>query len=120
MKLKDSGARQEFTTGAVRDTQTGKGRYDLLPTRAIREVALVFQAGGQKYSDRNWEKGIPLGRFLDSGLRHAFQALQGEDDENHPAQAAWNLLCFLETRARIKAGLLPAELDDLPKPVVPA
>lgn len=116
MALKDSGKRQEFTSGAVRDTQDGKGRYDLLPTRALREVAIVFQLGAQKYTDRNWEKGIPLSRFLDSGLRHTFSLLQGETDENHAAQAAWNLLAFLETRARIAAGLLPADLDDLPKP----
>lgn len=31
MNIKDSGAREEFETGAVRDTQEGKGRCDLLP-----------------------------------------------------------------------------------------
>ena len=31
MELKDSGARREFGTGAVRDIQEGKGRCDLLP-----------------------------------------------------------------------------------------
>lgn len=114
MALKDSGKRQEFSTGAVRDTQDGKGRYDLLPTRALREVAIVYQLGAEKYAARNWEKGIPLSRFLDSGIRHVFAALEGQTDENHAAQAAWNLLCFIETRARIKAGLLPEELADLP------
>lgn len=29
--IKDSGSRREFDTGAVRDIQHGKGRYDLLP-----------------------------------------------------------------------------------------
>jgi hypothetical protein len=115
MTLKDSGQRQEFGTGSVRDTQEGKGRYDLLPTRAIHELAQHFQNGGKKYGDRNWENGQPLSRYLSSGLRHAFQALQGETDENHAVAAAWNLMCFLETRARIRAGILPSELDDLPK-----
>lgn len=113
--IKDSGKRQEFPTGAVRDIQEGKGRFDLLPTRGMREVAKHFEAGAKKYSDRNWEKGIPLSRFLDSGLRHTFACLEGQTDENHAAAATWNLLCFLETRARIQAGLLPAELDDLPR-----
>ncbi len=112
--IKDSGKRQEFGTGSVRDTQDNKGRYDLLPTRAMREVALHFQGGSKKYGDRNWELGQPLSRYLDSGLRHAFLVLQGETDENHAAAAAWNFLCFLDTRARIAAGLLPAELNDLP------
>ena len=31
MEIKDSGARREFETGAVRDIQEGKGRCDLMP-----------------------------------------------------------------------------------------
>ena len=31
MKIKDSGERTEFSTGAVRDLRTGKGRMDLVP-----------------------------------------------------------------------------------------
>lgn len=35
MKLKDSGERREFTTGAVRDISDGKGRCDLLPLDVV-------------------------------------------------------------------------------------
>jgi len=42
-KVMDSGKRQEFETGAVRDIQSGKGRYDLLPTRAMRRIAKHFE-----------------------------------------------------------------------------
>jgi hypothetical protein len=35
MEIKDSGKRQEFTTGSVRDTDDGKGQPHLLPTEAI-------------------------------------------------------------------------------------
>lgn len=113
MTIKDSGQRQTFASGSVRDIREGKGRFDLLPPRAIREVAQHFEGGAKKYGDRNWEKGQPLSRYMDSALRHAFLVLANEQDENHAAAAAWNLLCFLETRARIKAGTLPADLDDL-------
>ncbi|MCR4375657.1 MAG: DUF5664 domain-containing protein [Acidobacteria bacterium] len=99
----------------MRDVREGKGRFDLLPTRAIRQVAQHFEGGAKKYGDRNWEKGQPLSRYLDSAMRHGFAAMEGQADENHAAAAAWNWLCFIETRARIAAGLLPAELDDLPK-----
>ena len=34
-EIKDSGKRQEFTTGSVRDTDEGKGQPHLLPTEAI-------------------------------------------------------------------------------------
>ena len=113
-KVNDSGARERFDSGAVRDTRCGKGRYDLLPPRAVRRVARHFETGAEKYGDRNWEKGQPVSRYLDSALRHAFEVVAGRNDEDHLAAAAWNLLCAIETRERVEAGLLPAELDDLP------
>jgi len=112
--VKDSGKREAFSTGSQRDTRDGKGRYDLLPTRGLERVALRFEAGATKYGDRNWEKGQPVSRFLDSGLRHAFKALQGETDEDHLAAAVWNLLCAIDTLERIKIGALPSTLNDLP------
>ncbi|MBW1973802.1 MAG: hypothetical protein JRI44_13350 [Deltaproteobacteria bacterium] len=111
---KDSGTRQKFDSGAVRDIQQGKGRFDLLPPIAIKMVADVFERGAIKYGDRNWEKGIPLSRYIDSALRHTFQVLQGLDDEDHASQAAWNLLCFVETRERIRQGRLDKSLNDIP------
>lgn len=117
--IKDSGTRSQFDTGAVRDGQTGKGRMDLLPVRAIMEVAKVFEEGARKYEPRNWEKGIPLSRFMDSGLRHAMKWLRGDRDEPHLAQACWNFLCLLDTQARIQEGVLSAELNDLPNNPIP-
>ena len=112
--VKDSGTRRSFATGAVRDGQMGKGRMDLLPVRALIEVARVFEAGAEKYEARNWEKGIKLSSFMDSGLRHAMKWLRGDRDEPHLAQACWNFLCLLDTHKRIEEGLLPMELNDLP------
>jgi hypothetical protein len=112
--IKDSGTRTEFTTGAERDAQIGKGRMDLLPVRAIMEVSKILEGGAIKYAPRNWEKGIPLSRYADSGLRHFFKYLRGDRDEAHDAMACWNFLCLMETRMRIEEGLLPAELNDLP------
>lgn len=114
--LKDSGSRRRFKTGAQRDIADGKGRFDLLPARALRRLAIHFERGAAKYAARNWEKGQPLSVYADSGLRHAFSYLQGMRDEDHLIAAAWNLLCLADTEERIKDGLLPAELDDLPKP----
>lgn len=34
----DSGNRTEFATGAVRDIQQGKGRFDLMPLDVMSEV----------------------------------------------------------------------------------
>ncbi len=112
---KSSGTQRAFTTGSVRDSREGKGRYDLLPTRAIRRLAQHFERGAKRYSDRNWEKGQHLQSYMDSALRHAFSYLEGKRDEDHAAAAAWNILCMIDTEERIRAGILPKELDDLPK-----
>jgi hypothetical protein len=114
MEFKDSGTRSDFGTGAVRDAQAGKGRMDLMPVRALIEVSKIMETGARKYAARNWEQGIPLSRFMDSGLRHALKWLRGDRDEPHLAMACWNFLCLLDTQARIEEGLLPAELNDLP------
>jgi len=37
-ELKDSGARRQFDTGAVRDIADGKGRCDLLPLKVVAEI----------------------------------------------------------------------------------
>jgi len=111
--LHDSGERQQFATGAVRDRQAGKGRFDLLPALAVTRLARHFEKGAAKYGDRNWEQGIPLSRFLDSALRHLFAYLAGWDDEDHLVAAAWNLLAALETEARADAGRLPVSLIDI-------
>jgi len=112
--VKVSGEIQEFSTGACRDKQTGKGRYDLISVFALQEIARVYEAGAIAYGVRNYERGMPLGRFLDSALRHIFQCIEGKDDENHAANAAWNIMGFIHTRELIARGILPAELNDLP------
>lgn len=113
--LKDSGHRQEFGTGSVRDSPKGKGRFDLLSVVALRRLAVVLEKGAEKYAARNWEQGMPLSRYLDSALRHTFQLLDGLDDEDHAAQAMFNLMAFIHTEHRIRMGELPQELDDLPR-----
>jgi hypothetical protein len=54
--IQDSGQRQKFDTGSQRDIRDGKGRYDLLPCKAIRRLAQHFEGGAEKYDSRNWEQ----------------------------------------------------------------
>lgn len=113
--VQDSGVREEMDSGSQRDTRKGKGRYDLLPTRAIRRLAQHFENGATKYGDRNWEKGQPTSRYLDSAMRHLFAVLEGKTDEDHAAAVMWNIACLIETQERIAGGLLDGYLDDLSK-----
>lgn len=116
-EIKDSGGRTEFKTGAVRDAQGGKGRFDLLPLMTIWGMAHHFEKGCQKYGDRNWEKGIPIKNYMDSATRHMTEFQLGFQDENHLMAAIWNLACAYDTLCRIKLGLLPKDLDNLPYPL---
>jgi hypothetical protein len=113
-KVKDSGTRQKFKTGAVRDIQQGKGRFDLISPIFLRRLARHYENGAVKYGDRNWEKGIPIGRFLDSAIRHLNEYREGLRDEDHLAASAWNIACIIHVEEMIERGLLPKELMNIP------
>lgn len=118
MALSDSGARREFSTGSVRDAQTGKGRFDLAFTcyDATLGLARLMEAGCQKYGERNWELGQPVATLWDSAMRHACKYAAGYRDEPHGLQWLWNVWCLVQTEARIARGELPATLWNLPAP----
>lgn len=118
-KVQDSGQRKQFGSGAVRDLGTGKGRFDLMSPIGNRRLARHYENGATKYEDRNWEKGMPLHRFLESAIRHVndylFCRITGEEQsEDHLAAAVWNLYGFMHTDEMITMDRLPPELDDLP------
>ena len=100
MKIKDSGNRREFNTGAVRDMAEGKGRMDLLPWSAIIEVSKHCENGAKKYGEHNVDKGIPTNSLCDSDCRHLAKYLDGQTDEDHLLASAWNLLWAIEMRCK--------------------
>ena len=160
--IKDSGNRTEFATGAVRDIQQGKGRFDLMPLDAVEnllwayergtltascmisdvieyinkfkrdgisgslmqavccyaratrkdifalmlDVAKHFENGALKYGEHNWEKGIPISRYIDSALRHLMKDCACETDEDHAAAFVWNCMCAAWTMEHLP------EMDD--------
>lgn len=114
-EVKDSGKRQDFQTGSVRDTNEGKPRFDLITPIALYELAMHYAHGAVKYGDRNWEKGQPLHRYIESLERHLFKEKMGFEDENHAAAIIWNAMAYLHTKRMIEAGDLPKELDTMPK-----
>lgn len=65
--------------------------------QAMLEVSKHFEAGAKKYSERNWEKGIPLHSFIDSGVRHLLKHLDEQTDERHDLAFIWNILCAMYT-----------------------
>jgi len=113
--LRDSGEREvNNTTGMQRDTRTGKGRFDLIPPTYLKRLARLYEEGAVKYNDRNWEKGGPLSRFMDSALRHINDYREGCREEDHLVQATWNLIAIIHFEEMIERGLAPKEFYDFP------
>lgn len=98
--IKDSGNRREFETGAVRDIQEGKGRFDLMPWAALMEIAKHCENGSKKYGEHNVDRGLPLSSFVDSAFRHLAKYVEGWNDEPHLTAAAWNLLWAIQTEIK--------------------
>ena len=94
-EIKDSGERQSFETGAVRDTQTGKPRYDLIPPTALRRIAMHYGEGAVKYDEWNWSKGMQYSRFYASMFRHLQDFAMGKTDEDHLAAVVFNALSIM-------------------------
>jgi hypothetical protein len=97
--IKDSGERRQFETGAVRDMAEGKGLMVVMPAAALLRLSLHYEHGAKKYGKFNWQKGIPTSSFMDSALRHIMKYLDGWDDEDHLAAAAFNILGAMEMEA---------------------
>ena len=112
--MKHNDVKDHYEGQATRNSREGKGRYDLISPIALRRLAIVFEDGAKGHGDRNWEQGIPLSRFMDSAMRHLLQYMQGLEDEDHLAQAEWNIHCAIHTEHQAKDGELPRELLDLP------
>ncbi len=92
---------------------SNKVRMDLLPHKAIKEIAEVYTFGASKYGDRNWEKGIKWSRLYGALQRHIQAFWEGKDfdeesSKKHLAHAGCCLTMLLE------AYKLFPQLDDRP------
>jgi hypothetical protein len=75
---KDDGIIRKFDTGATRDTSSDKLCFDgFLSPSVLRRFAEYMhknrvQSDGSLRDPDNWQKGIPLSAYIDSGWRHFF------------------------------------------------
>lgn len=113
-KLHDSGKRRIFKSGAQRDRGDLKPRPDLISPHAMLREGMVFALGAEKYDVRNWEKGMEISECLASAQRHIEQWKLGLTDEDHLAQARWNLGAIIHYEEEIKAGRMDSAIDDMP------
>lgn len=75
---------------------------------SVLDVSKHYEQGCKKYGERNWEKGIPIHCYIDSGVRHLLKYYLGYDDEPHGRAFIWNTLGAVWTHTHIP------ELVDIP------
>ena len=66
-------------------------------TTMLLEVSKHFEDGAVKYGENNWQKGIPIHCYINSGVRHFIKFLRGDQDEDHARSFCWNILCAIWT-----------------------
>lgn len=93
-----------FESGAVRDSQEGKLRVDLIPPECLWRMARLYTKGAEHYGEHNWEKGIPTESFIASMDRHWIKYKMGWKDEDHLASAVFNLfgIMFNEIHSEVE------------------
>ena len=109
--IKDSGKRQKFAGGMVRDTSDGKTDYtSVLDGPMLDRWAEHVTKGRKKYPDLkpgvpNWTlaKGDEeLARARASAFRHFRQWMRGDTDEDHAAAVFFNINLAEYVRERMK------------------
>jgi hypothetical protein len=93
--VKDSGQRQQFDSGMVRDVTEGKINYLLIRSGPMfKRWAAHLTKGAKKYSEDNWLKAAgpaELKRFRESAARHFEQWLEGDRSEDHASAIMFNI-----------------------------
>lgn len=114
--IKDSGARQEFAGGMVRDTQEGKADYVSMRLGPMfKRWAAHLTAGRAKYPDvevgvPNWTLAAGLEEYeraRASAARHFEAWLAGERDEDHAAGVFFNINLAEYVLDRLYPGTAP-------------
>ena len=104
-EVKDSGKREEYSSGMVRDTQEGKPDYTLIDQSGLERVAIHLTKAVAKYGRDNWRKANSndeLVRFRSSAIRHIFQWLRGDTDEDHMAATVFNLFAHEYVKGKLE------------------
>lgn len=102
---KDSWERTEFSNWFVRDVDTGKLRYDLIPINMLDRLAGLYTRGIEKYWENNWQQArwrIAIERFKQSAWRHFIKWQQWEYDEDHAIAVAWNIFAYEWHKTRLE------------------
>ena len=88
----------ETETGAVREA-LGLPYTRHIPLEAVAAAAASLEYGAKKYSDRNWEKGLPWQQMIDSLKRHVEDFERGHDYDNGVDGSDLHQVCMIMASA---------------------
>lgn len=97
---------EQVTGGPGVKSDVGKPRMDLIAPSALFALGRVLEIGARKYSDRNWEAGMPFGRPFAAIMRHLWAWWNGEDRDpesglSHLDHALCELMFLVEFEDRL-------------------
>ena len=116
---KTSANETKYEGGAHRDSRTGKGAPEWMPSQALALVSCIYEKGNKGRSktgngdDRNWENGMKIGDLVGSALRHIERFKEGDRSEPHLPQALWNLLNALQMSIWVSTGYRNSSFNNL-------
>ncbi len=119
--LPDSGVRESFGDGmAVREANPTKPALGGISPYMELALGDLMTKAGIKYKDaggyRNWEKGMPVTRVIESIKRHVNAFQRGDTSEDHLAAIAWNAMVLIHYRdGGTTTGKGFEQLDDRPR-----
>lgn len=99
---------QANNNGALRESKTGKGRFDLIPYYIIEKLAIHLENGAKIHGENNWRKGLDIPTCYSSALRHLLKATNNnyiQDEESidyHLSACIFNLMVIIEERKKNK------------------
>ena len=96
----NQGKMETNSNGVNRESNEGRGRFDLFPYEAMEALAKWYEEGAKKYGERNWEKGIDINDCLNRMVRHALKASNNFEDEDHLSAVMWNAAAVITMRKR--------------------
>lgn len=108
--VKDSGKREEYSGGMIRDTQEGKiDWWRVYVGPMLKRWAIHVTKGNQKYPDvkpgvPNWTLAAgeeELHRFKASAARHFAQWFADDMDEDHAAATIFNMNGYETLKERL-------------------
>jgi hypothetical protein len=95
--MEDTGQKRIFTTGATRDTASGKHDFEGFLSPLVLEAYGTYMnfnrqmADGTTRDSDNWQKGIPPEAYMKSGWRHLMDWWRGHRGLTIKENMVWAL-----------------------------